>query len=76
VRNAGEEYRFDQKNLGLNLDTFETFEVDKTDAAEVELVARTEYDTSEIGHTNTGHSFGLKLTPIEKAELIEYLKTL
>ncbi|MEO8702055.1 MAG: hypothetical protein ABI867_18575 [Kofleriaceae bacterium] len=34
------------------------------------------YDTSVAGYANTGHTFGDKLTPGERAGVIEYLKTL
>lgn len=34
------------------------------------------YDTSAPGYANTGHTFGDKLTPAERATVIEYLKTL
>ena len=34
------------------------------------------YDTTVKGNANTGHPFGTDLTPDEKRQLIEYLKTL
>ncbi len=34
------------------------------------------YDTSAPGYGNGGHTFGDKLTPVERAAVIEYLKTL
>lgn len=34
------------------------------------------YDTAVRGNHNTGHSYGVNLAPEQKAELIEYLKTL
>ena len=34
------------------------------------------YDASAPGYANTGHTFGDKLTPTERATVIEYLKTL
>jgi hypothetical protein len=34
------------------------------------------YDTSQKGNSNTGHLYGTSLTPAEKEELLEYLKTL
>jgi mono/diheme cytochrome c family protein len=35
-----------------------------------------EYDTSLPGNGNQGHTYGTSLTPEEKRELVEYLKTL
>lgn len=34
------------------------------------------YDTTVRGNSNAGHAYGLNLTPEQKDELIEYLKTL
>jgi len=34
------------------------------------------YDTSKPGRGNGGHTYGEKLTEKERAEVIEYLKTL
>lgn len=34
------------------------------------------YDTSNVGHFNTGHTFGDHLTPVERSAVLEYLKTL
>jgi hypothetical protein len=33
-------------------------------------------DTTASGNANTGHDYGTKLSPTEKQDLIEYLKTL
>ena len=33
-------------------------------------------DTTASGNANTGHDYGTKLSPAEKRDLIEYLKTL
>jgi hypothetical protein len=33
-------------------------------------------DTGATGNSNSGHDYGTKLTPEEKPDLIEYLKTL
>ncbi len=35
-----------------------------------------EYDTSQVGNSNTGHEYGVDLQTGEKLELLEYLKTL
>lgn len=34
------------------------------------------YDTTQVAHTNTGHPFGDHLTADERAQVLEYLKTL
>jgi hypothetical protein len=34
------------------------------------------FDTSKIGNGNSGHEYGLDLSPAEKKDLIEYLKSL
>ena len=34
------------------------------------------FDTSKVGNSNSGHEFGTNLSEAERAELIEYLKTL
>jgi mono/diheme cytochrome c family protein len=34
------------------------------------------YDTSKLGHWNTGHTFGDHLSEVERAAVLEYLKTL
>ena len=34
------------------------------------------YDTSQPGYANTGHTFGDRLSPADRAAVIEYLKTL
>ena len=34
------------------------------------------YDTTKLGHWNTGHAFGDHLSDGERAAVIEYLKTL
>jgi mono/diheme cytochrome c family protein len=77
VRDAGEEFRFDRVNLGLKtLTVYSEFQSDPTEPEEAELITRTTYNTNDVGHGNTGHSFGLTLTHDEKLDLIEYLKTL
>ena len=40
------------------------------------IEARKVYDTSKPGRANTGHTYGDDLTDEERAEVIEYLKTL
>ena len=34
------------------------------------------YDTTLIGHSNAGHTFGNHLSDAERTALVEYLKTL
>ena len=34
------------------------------------------FDTTTPGNSNSGHDYGTDLSPNEKRELIEYLKTL
>jgi hypothetical protein len=34
------------------------------------------FNTTTAGNSNSGHDYGTKLSPEEKRELIEYLKTL
>jgi hypothetical protein len=34
------------------------------------------YDTTKLGHWNTGHTFGDALTPDERRAVLEYLKTI
>ena len=34
------------------------------------------YDTAEPGYGNAGHVFGDALSPVERAAVLEYLKTL
>lgn len=75
LREAGELGRFDQKRVGLATDR-------RWPVAEIERRARRGdrrvYDVSRLGHSNEGHEFDFykDLTPVSRAELIEYLKTL
>jgi mono/diheme cytochrome c family protein len=41
-----------------------------------EVVRAWVYDTSQPGYSNAGHTFGDRLSPDERAAVIEYLKTL
>lgn len=67
LKNAGEKERFDEKKLGLI-----NIQIHPDDSP------RRIYDTHRIGHTPQGHYFESfkKLTPENKYDLIEYLKTL
>ena len=73
LKDAGERGRFDERRLGLTL----------PDArAGDRLLKRGEngdrsvYDTRRTGQSNAGHNFSGSLSEREKADLIEYLKTL
>ena len=68
VKNAGSRERFDQRFLGLTLET--------PKVRRRLLRRRSIYDVSRPGQSNRGHSFYTDLTDDEKFELIEYLKTL
>jgi hypothetical protein len=66
LKDAGERYRFDPVRMGLT---------------RVEIPAsatpdRVIYDTRLHGQTNQGHEKFIDLSPTEKDEIIEYLKTL
>jgi hypothetical protein len=64
---AGERERFDEKNLGIIKSIIDPRKSD-----------RSTYDTSRSGHSNQGHYFKSfeTLSPADKSDLIEYLKTL
>lgn len=34
------------------------------------------FDTSKTGNSNAGHEYGTSLSPVDKAALVEYLKSL
>lgn len=73
MKDAGERGRFDERRLGLTLPDTRTRE---------DLLKRGQngdravYDTRRIGQSNAGHNFARRLDANEKADLIEYLKTL
>ena len=46
------------------------------DAKSPAIERRKAYDTSKPGRANTGHTYGDDLTDEERAQVIEYLKTL
>jgi hypothetical protein len=75
LRDAGELNRFDQLRLGLDVPPDDSAAYRQlTDRAAGG--ARNVYDTSRLGHSNGGHNFGTQLSPNEKRDLVEYLKTL
>jgi hypothetical protein len=56
---------------------FVTTPLDHGKAAETDAQAKTLlYDTTLLGYSNAGHTFGDALTTEERAAVIEYLKTL
>ena len=75
VRNAGERSRFDERTLGLNVDsTLSSDEITRAAARG----DRSIYNTSLFEQSNVGHDFASlrALTDPERFEIIEYLKTL
>jgi len=73
LQDAGERGRFDEGRLGLTV---------PNERAVQRLLKRGKkgdrsvYDTRRPGQSNVGHNFGGSLGETEKADLIEYLKTL
>jgi hypothetical protein len=72
VKDAGEAYRFDSRNIGLTYDPAEVAEL----KSRAEHGAQDVYWTERKGHSNQGHPFGSDLAPKQKRDLIEYLKSL
>ncbi len=70
---AGEKYRFDQRNMGLTLPRNLSRATRKAKRGN-----RNYYYTKRIGHSNQGHyfSFMKKYSEQERYDLLEYLKTL
>lgn len=62
---------FDEERLGW---PYEQLSYGQDDAGDAER--KYIYDTTQIGHWNTGHTFGDHLTDDERRAVIEYLKTL
>jgi mono/diheme cytochrome c family protein len=58
-------WALDPVNVGI------TFDAPKEDGVDLFL-----YDTSRGGNSNAGHNFGTELSPEQKKQLIEYIKTL
>jgi hypothetical protein len=64
---------YDEKKVGWKVQVLEKAPDPKTtDAVEFRRV----YDTSQVGRSNKGHTYGDKLTEAERMAVIEYLKTL
>ncbi len=63
---------FDQTGLGWNHRALDHGKKAETDPG----TQRDLYDTTQIGYSNAGHTFGDGLTPDDRMAVIEYLKTL
>ena len=74
LKDAGKEYRFDPKSLGLTKVSVKTL----SRQLQKRRRPRWIYNTRLIGQSNQGHYFKSfeKLTETHKRDLIEYLKTL
>ena len=75
LKDAGEEYRFSQKDLGLTLPepgSDEEKELEK----QARKGARDVYFVERQGHSNQGHNFSKRLSSEDQDDVIEYLKTL
>ncbi len=66
LKDAGERYRFDPVRMGLT----------RVDVATSNAPDRSIYDTRLHGQSNRGHEKFIDLDPLEKDEIVEYLKTL
>ena len=75
LRDAGEEYRFDAKNLGLTLPAAGG-KAERSLLKKAQAGTRSIYWVERVGQSNQGHDFYTDLTVSEQDELIEYLKTL
>ncbi len=71
-RRVGGAKAYDEKNLGLRVEIFNTPATSEI-APEAE---RRVIDTTKQGLSNQGHSFGFKLSEKEKRQVMEYLKRL
>lgn len=64
---------YDEEKVGWKIEVLEKApDLKAMDAIE----ARRIYDTSKVGRSNRGHTYGDKLTEAERLAVIEYLKTL
>ena len=63
---------FDQVGLGWNHRALDHGKKAETDPS----TQRDLYDTTQLGYSNAGHTFGDALTPEDRTAVIEYLKTL
>jgi hypothetical protein len=63
---------YDQAGLGFNVRVLDHGKKAETDPG----TQRDLYDTTSLGYSNAGHTFGDALSPYDRAAVIEYLKTL
>lgn len=63
---------YDQENVGLRVSVLDR----SPEPSLPSLERRKVYDTTQRGRSNSGHTFGDKLTDGERRAVIEYLKTL
>lgn len=63
---------FNQENLGWNFIALEYGKSDEMNPTQKKWV----YDTTEVGYSNQGHTFGDVLTKEQRIAILEYLKTL
>jgi cytochrome c5 len=63
---------YDQTGVGWLFDTLADGKSGEPDVARKKLI----YDTTRIGYSNAGHTYGDALTPDNRTAVIEYLKTL
>lgn len=75
LRDAGEVYRFDPQRLGLTVPKVDSQEAQRL-AQKAAAGTRDVYSIDRAGHSNQGHEFGIDCSEREKADLLEYLKTL
>ena len=75
LKDAGEEYRFDQKSVGLTVAPNGSLSERFLSVASASGNRRV-YSVTRVGQSNEGHEFGTSLSPPDKAALIEYLKSL
>jgi cytochrome c5 len=63
---------YDKTGLGWNISVLDHGKKAETDPG----TQRDLYDTTLLGYSNAGHTYGDKLTPDDRSAVIEYLKTL
>jgi hypothetical protein len=63
---------FDQAAVGAMFEELDHGKAGETDATRKKSL----YDTTELGYSNTGHTYGDHLSATDRTNLLEYLKTL
>lgn len=84
ARNARDPHAYDLEHVGMQYDvvTRDDFDASAAAAAAAPFLAQAavdhsaNYDTTEYGHGNTGHTFGDNLSQQERLAVIEFLKSL